>query len=141
MRSQGGSLRPFVNLYIQWPFDDDEAWSQLIAAVARTSYQHSLLGFGVYYAGWTCTICHVADHPSGLCPFPLILGWIKAAPIPPVVEHHIQFSHASSQNTGQPMRGQGGGRGSNHGGNGRNNNNTPGRQRGLAHSCGVFNLL
>jgi hypothetical protein len=121
--SQDGSLHPIVNLYLRWPFDDDEAWSQLAAVVARTSYQDSLLGSGSYYAGWMCTICHGADHPSGLCPFPLIPGWIKATPIPPIVEYCNLVWSTNNQMIGQQMKVPGGG--GSFWGNNQNNTNTP----------------
>jgi hypothetical protein len=138
IRSQGGSLRPFANLYLKWPVDNDEAWSQLIAVVANTSYQDSLLGFGSYYAGWTCTICHGADHPSGLCPLPLLPGWIMAAPILPVMEYRNQFRNTNSRNTGQRARGQNRGRGSGRGSNSRNTN-TPRGQKGFNRGRGISN--
>jgi hypothetical protein len=105
--SPGGIPRPIANLYIQWPFNNDEAWSKLTAAVAKTNYQDSLLSSGLYHPGWTCTICHGADHPSGLCPLPLVPGWVKAVPIPPVVDYRIQSRNPNSQTPGQQLRGQG----------------------------------
>jgi hypothetical protein len=118
--SQGGRPRPIANLYIEWPFDNDEAWSQLTASVARTNYQDSLLGSGLYHPGWTCTICHGADHPLGLCPLPLVPGWIRAIPIPPIIEYRNQLRNPNGQTFGRQPRGQGQTGGGNRGGNGRN---------------------
>ena len=138
IRSQRGSLRPIANLYLKWPFDDDEAWSQITAVVARTSYQDSLLGLGTYYAGWTCTICHGADHPSGLCPLPLIPGWIKATPIPPVIDYRNQVRNTNNQAMEQQMRGPSRGRGGGFRGGNWASTNTPRGQRGHARRGGGF---
>jgi hypothetical protein len=65
--AKGGVDRPFVNVYINCPCSDND-WAHLVAAVAKLEYRVSLLGTGAYYAGWTCTNCHGADHPGGKCP-------------------------------------------------------------------------
>jgi hypothetical protein len=70
VKSQGGSFRSIINMYINCPFEKDEDWNRLVTAVASTEFKHSLLGRGTIHRGWTCTICHGVDHPAGLCPFP-----------------------------------------------------------------------
>lgn len=70
VKSQGGSFRSIINMYINCPFEKDEDWNRLVMAVANTEFKHSLLGRGTIHRGWTCTICHGVDHPAGLCPFP-----------------------------------------------------------------------
>ena len=133
----GGIPCPITNLYIQWPFENDEAWSKLTMAVAKTNYQDSLLSSGLYHLGWMCTICHGTDHPSGLCRLPLVLGSIKAAQIPPVVDYHIQLRNPNSQTPGRQLRGQGCNGIGNRGGNGRDY--AAHGQGGSAHGCGGFN--
>jgi hypothetical protein len=107
IRAQGGSLRPIINIYIDCPFESDEDWSRLVTAVASTEFRHSLLGTGTAHRGWTCTICHGADHPSGLCPFPLTPGWIAATPIAPIVEYRNRSSR-QIRDTTETRRGRGG---------------------------------
>ena len=108
IRAKGGSSHPMMNLYMQCPLGkNDDNWNQLLAAVAKLEYRDSLLGAGTYYAGWTCTVCHGADHPAGLCPFPLIPGWINAAPIGPITDYRNQLKHLANPNFGQQPRGYG----------------------------------
>jgi hypothetical protein len=122
IRSQGGTLHPIANLYLRWPFDNDNTWSHLTALVAKTEYQDSLLSTGTYYTGWTCTICHGVNHPSGLCPFLLVLGWIKASPIQSITEFQNQGRNSKTPNASQQLRGQGRG----NQGHGNNSNFPPG---------------
>jgi hypothetical protein len=107
IRAQGGSLRPIANMYIDCPCELDEDWSRLVDAVAQTKFKHSLLGTGTIHRGWTCTICHGVDHPSGLCPFPMVPGWISAKPIAPIADHRNRSSRQSQDNT-ESCRGRGG---------------------------------
>jgi hypothetical protein len=107
IRAQGGLLWPIANMYIDCPCESDEDWSRLVDAVAQTKFKHSLLGTGTIHCGWTCTICHGVDHPSGLCPFPTVPGWISAKPIAPIADHRNRSSRQSRDNT-ESRRGHGG---------------------------------
>jgi hypothetical protein len=107
IRAQGGTLRPIANIYINCPFESDTDWTRLVEAVAQTKFKHSLLGTGTIHRGWMCTICHGADHPSGLCPFPSIPGWIKATPIAPIVEHRNRLNR-QARDSAEARRGRGG---------------------------------
>ena len=113
IKAQGGSLRSVINMYINCPFDKDEDWNRLVTAVASTEFKHSLLGKGTVHRGWLCTLCHGADHPTGLCPFHQVPGWIKATPIAPIVEFRskINRSNRDSNSTAGQQSGNQRGRG------------------------------
>ena len=87
MNSTLGAKRVNFNLYIESPTDDDSDWARLLETVHETTYRDPLLGNGFHGALWNCNTCHGVDHPSGLCPFPAVPGWIKATPIAPIVEY------------------------------------------------------
>jgi hypothetical protein len=107
IRASRGSLRPIINMYLDCPFGSDMDWNRLLDAVTKTKFRHVLLGIGNILRGWTCTICHGADHPSGLCPLPSVPGWIKAIPIAPIVEHRNQI--VQQPRAPESHRGRGGG--------------------------------
>jgi len=107
IRASQGTLRPIANVYLNCPFESDMDWNRLLNAVAKTKFKHSLLGIGTILRGWTCTVCHGADHPSGLCPLPSVPGWIRAMPIAPIVEHRNRLSQQPL--TPEVRRGRGGG--------------------------------
>lgn len=113
IKSKGGLERPVVNLYIRCPFGKDSDWTRLVEAVANAEYRHSLIGTGTYSRGWTCTMCHGADHPHWLCPFKDVPGWIEATPIPSIDGYRRQSRRAEDPNMGQQFgsRGGRGGRG------------------------------
>jgi hypothetical protein len=117
----GGSLHPIANLYINCSFDNDEGWTRL---VAKLEYCNSLIGTGVYHPGWTCTICHGVDHPSGLCPFPQLPGWLNAIPIRPILDYRNQLMRNSDTPAGKQRGASGGNQ------RGRGGNNSGARARG-----------
>jgi hypothetical protein len=90
--AQGGIPRPIANMYINCPFEKDEDWTRLVDAVAKVEFRHSFLGTGTVRQGWSCTICHGSDHPSGLCPFPSTPGWINAKPIIPIMDYRNRLN-------------------------------------------------
>jgi hypothetical protein len=92
-----GSKRTCFNLYIQSPTKDDDDWARLLQAVTSTIYKHALLGNGFHGSPWNCNTCHDVDHPSGLCPFPLLPGWFKAGTLKTIVDFHTSVSHDISR--------------------------------------------
>lgn len=55
---------------------DFKVWSQIRLFLAERSYYNLMLGQGkTMIAPHNCGVCHGADHPRGMCPFPLIPGW------------------------------------------------------------------
>jgi len=56
--------------------DDTKSWKKIREHLAERRYQNNHLGTGVTeIAPHHCGLCHGADHPQGLCPFPSIEGW------------------------------------------------------------------
>jgi hypothetical protein len=125
LSAQGGVLRTLANMYIKCPFEKDEDWSRLVEAVAKTEFRHSFLGSGTVRRGWTCTICHGADHPSGICPFPSVPGWINPKPISPIVDYRNRLNQ-SRRDANATQKGGRRGRG----GAGRGDRGNAGRGRG-----------
>lgn len=70
-------LAPHYNIYANGRyFQNNKLWSQIRRLLANLTYGNSMIGSGfVKVAAFHCTICHGADHPRGLCPFPKIAGW------------------------------------------------------------------
>jgi hypothetical protein len=97
MSSTSGSKRVNFNVYIESPTDDDSDWARLLDTVHATIYKSPLLGTGFHGSLWNCNTCHGVDHPSGLCPFPLLPGWIKATPHKPISD----FRRTCAQNLSQ----------------------------------------
>ena len=55
---------------------DFQIWAEIRHFLANRSYQNSLLGRGkILLIPHNCGICHGADHPRGMCPFPELPGW------------------------------------------------------------------
>jgi hypothetical protein len=88
-----GSKRACFNLYIQSPTKDNDDWAHLLQAVTSTIYKHALLGNGFHGPLWNCNTCHGVDHPSGLCPFPLLPRWFKAGIPKAIAEFHTSVAH------------------------------------------------
>ncbi|KAJ7501275.1 hypothetical protein B0H11DRAFT_1992652 [Mycena galericulata] len=123
---------PFIawNVYISSPtliVDDFNSLCTLIRAlVIYTPFN----GVGRAYHQMVCHICGAADHPTNLCPFPDIPGWMGPTPatIGALEEASREANRASSGSTrgGGNGRGRGGARGGNNRGKGRG-----GRGRGF----------
>ncbi|KIM71722.1 hypothetical protein PILCRDRAFT_750177 [Piloderma croceum F 1598] len=115
VKTKGSGTVTWINLYLDFPTESDDDWSLLVDAVLKTKLEHSLLGAGIYDRGWTCHVCHGADHPTGLCPFPNVPGWFQPIPITPVVEYRAKLNSNNARGGGH--RGRGGARGNNARGN------------------------
>ena len=77
IKEKGGILNPIYNIYANGKyFRHHELWSLVRSSLAGLTYGASTVGTGVVRtAHFHCTVCHAADHPRGLCPFPKMQGW------------------------------------------------------------------
>ncbi|KAH9014104.1 hypothetical protein EDB85DRAFT_1899346 [Lactarius pseudohatsudake] len=54
----------------------DEVWIRLREYLVTREYHAHMQGYGITDASpYHCGVCHGADHPRGLCPFPDTPGW------------------------------------------------------------------
>ena len=77
IKEKKGALAPEFNVYADANYiQDPNVWGDLCHILANQQYHSTMLGCGlVRSAPFNCKICHGADHPSGLCPFPNITSW------------------------------------------------------------------
>jgi hypothetical protein len=78
VREGGGLLTPQFNVYAKGNlFQDHAMWTKIRGVLSRLQYFSNLLGgTGIPMIGLHhCNLCHAADHPRGLCPFPALNGW------------------------------------------------------------------
>ena len=70
-------LVPKFNVYANGELIPNHVvWTQIRDVLRDLSYDTAMLGQGTTEQGpYDCNICHAADHPYGLCTFPLIKGW------------------------------------------------------------------
>ena len=73
----GNAIAPIFNIYANGSLiSNDNTWSKIRAYYASRTYAPQAQDPGVtIVAPFRCSICHAADHPRGLCPFPIIEGW------------------------------------------------------------------
>ena len=74
---KGGTPKTVFNIHTDGNIiNNTKSWKKIREHLAERSYQSNHLGIGVTeIAPHHCGLCHSADHPQGLCPFPLIDGW------------------------------------------------------------------
>lgn len=82
----GGKKAPVLSLFIDVDFNSEQEWFDLVRAVKRSSFETGLHGNGIFGEGWKCTQCHSIEHPSGMCPFDKVPGWIPRQILPPSPE-------------------------------------------------------
>jgi hypothetical protein len=77
IKEKGGRINPIYNTYADNRyFRNHSLWSKIRTLLAGLRYGSAMLGSGfIKVALFHCNICHGADHPRGLCPFPKIQGW------------------------------------------------------------------
>ena len=77
-KGQGGLQKPTFNVYANGKFiNNTNAWSGIRTHLAGRSYHSSKFGHGTNLVTPNhCGLCHGADHPRGMCPFPEIDGWM-----------------------------------------------------------------
>ena len=73
----GETIAPHYNVYTDSSgISIDEVWIRLRNFLASRPYSASYQGTGkIRVPPFHCGVCHSADHPRGLCPFPDIPGW------------------------------------------------------------------
>ena len=76
-KSSGDTLQPHFNVYASSNLiENDDIWDYLREFLASCSYASPMHGQGMTrIIPFHCSLCHGADHPRGLCPFPAIPGW------------------------------------------------------------------
>jgi hypothetical protein len=84
IKEDGGRLTPQYNVYAPGGlFPDYRVWTKVRGYLARIPYNTVLLGNGIAKpALYHCNLCHAADHPRGLCRFPLIPEWPGPSGLP-----------------------------------------------------------
>lgn len=81
-RITGGTTRSTITVYATLPTDDPFQRFNLTRLAQRLSFNDPIMGWVEVHPGFRCSRCHGQDHPSGLCPLPLISGWVGPPPIP-----------------------------------------------------------
>ncbi|KAJ7793970.1 hypothetical protein B0H14DRAFT_3558534 [Mycena olivaceomarginata] len=62
------------------PMNDHGAWLQLCRLFGRLSIMTALHGTARLQRSYRCNICPSINHPTGLCPFPRLPGWLGPTP-------------------------------------------------------------
>ncbi|KAJ7762275.1 hypothetical protein B0H14DRAFT_3594710 [Mycena olivaceomarginata] len=62
------------------PTNDHGAWLQLRRLFGRLSVMTALHGTARLQRSYRCHICPSINHPTGLCPFPRLPGWLGPTP-------------------------------------------------------------
>jgi hypothetical protein len=62
------------------PTNDHAAWLQLRRLFGRLSVMTALHGTAHLQRSYRCNICPSINHPTGLCPFPRLPGWLGPTP-------------------------------------------------------------
>ena len=77
MKNRDSILDPYFNVYTDGSIiHSNDLWIHLREFLASRTYSTLMLGQArVKIFESPCGICHGADHPLGLCPFPDIPGW------------------------------------------------------------------
>jgi hypothetical protein len=77
VKMKGDKVKPRFNVYADSKhIRNPNAWSQVRDFLAGQIYESTRIGKGkTIIAPNDCGICHSADHPRGLCPFPDLPGW------------------------------------------------------------------
>jgi hypothetical protein len=100
---KGRLPHPSLNLYIDGLMCTHTQFKALKEVIGNIVYDLNLHGCGDYGLGWLCGQCHLANHPTGLCPFNDIENDIPlSSPIVPVLPKAQQPPRIRS--TGNPPR-------------------------------------
>lgn len=135
-KGKHGVLVPTTNIYLTPPAIHPIPWREWRDHVFRINWGYGQPGPAYGAPPRNCDGCHGADHPRGLCPYPLLPGWNGPAPttIHPgapsrptvsVYSAHFFGNGVVTRPDDQP-RGRGGG-GSRHGRGGPRGSNRGGR--------------
>ena len=70
-------IHPMFNVYAEGALiQDGEIWSDIRDELAKLTYEAAETGrANLVIAPYDCGICHGADHPRGLCVFPMLPEW------------------------------------------------------------------
>lgn len=73
----GETIAPHYNIYTDSSgISIDEVWTRLRGFLSKCTYSANFQGTGkIKIPPFHCGVCHGADHPRGLCPFPDTPGW------------------------------------------------------------------
>ncbi|KAF7794709.1 hypothetical protein EIP86_005847 [Pleurotus ostreatoroseus] len=85
LRTDGGHPDDHYYVYASLPFTTFTSFQAVQRQLAAADWKHSFAGPGTFHILREpfCSLCHGADHPLGLCPFPSIPDWITARDPPP----------------------------------------------------------
>ncbi|KAJ7573791.1 hypothetical protein C8J56DRAFT_1065712 [Mycena floridula] len=73
----GGQPGNAINVYADFPFSSMSGYMELHRIVTRLRFRTIMIGEGrAIPSPFLCHICRGMDHPTGLCPFPTIPGWL-----------------------------------------------------------------
>ncbi|KAJ7577692.1 hypothetical protein C8J56DRAFT_1060867 [Mycena floridula] len=73
----GGQPINAVNVYATFPFTSLSGFTELRRIITSLRFRTKMTGEGrAIPAPFLCHICRGMDHPTGLCPFPSIPGWM-----------------------------------------------------------------
>ncbi|KAF7351517.1 hypothetical protein MSAN_01584100 [Mycena sanguinolenta] len=75
-----GVLATVWQLFVNSPTLDYPAWLQLIHLCGRINVMTALHGTARLQCSYHCCICPSVAHPTGLCPFPSLHGWVGPKP-------------------------------------------------------------
>ncbi|KAF8177949.1 hypothetical protein K438DRAFT_1284342 [Mycena galopus ATCC 62051] len=108
----GGASRTVWRVFMAPTTENVKFHDAIRAAFTEISFATTWNNTGEVRADMECRVCPSIDHPSGLCPFPLVPGWmgVTHTTLPPLAT------------TSQPTNARGGGRGGRARGRGRGNN-------------------
>ncbi|THH21233.1 hypothetical protein EW146_g317 [Bondarzewia mesenterica] len=81
LRIPGGAPYVAWHLYMDYPTTSPGDWDQVLNFFHSNPMCTSLNGVGHAERSYSCTGCHSADHPRGLCPFAAIPSW-HGPPLP-----------------------------------------------------------
>jgi hypothetical protein len=78
IRTKGNCLNPEFRVYAKGELiQDTKTWVRVRRFLANCTYINDEHGQGTTSTtAHLCNLCHGRDHPKGLCPFPLIEGWL-----------------------------------------------------------------
>lgn len=78
-RAPGGLPSPVINIFLNSPLVDADTWkTQWRACIRSISFASNIYGPRAHamVPCYTCLTCHSNTHPTGLCPFPELKGWL-----------------------------------------------------------------
>ncbi|KAA1479861.1 hypothetical protein DENSPDRAFT_855580 [Dentipellis sp. KUC8613] len=75
-KTSGGTVYPRFHIFANSSLlVDDSHWIAIRKLFHGLSYPAGNYGTGIRIKFVSCSLCHGADHPRGMCPFPDLPGW------------------------------------------------------------------